>query len=137
MLAVQKALLAALAGLTVPNDTTGGAAVAVPAYDAVPANAGFPFVVVRDHQVTPDDTYDTETGRHTVELTVHSQYRGHRQLIGALAAIKVRLHQVALTLEDGVCVACRVASVTTSRDPDGLTVLGSVEIDLLVETPDT
>ena len=80
---------------------------------------------------------DTETGRHTVELTVHSQYRGHRQLIGALAAIKVRLHQVALTLEDGVCVACRVASVTTSRDPDGLTVLGSVEIDLLVETPDT
>lgn len=109
----------------------------MPAYDFVPANAGFPFVVVRDHQVTPDDTYDTETGRHTVELTVHSQYRGHRQLIGALAAIKVRLHQVALTLEDGVCVACRVASVTTSRDPERIDGTRQRRDRPLGRTPDT
>jgi hypothetical protein len=131
-LAVQKALLTALAALTAPAEA-GGAPIAVPVYDHTPENAAYPFVSLDGHQVVPADDLASRMDRHTVYLTVWSLYRGKRQAMAILEGIRTALHEAALVLETGVCVSCRVQSTIVRRDADDVTYQGSMTLAVITE----
>lgn len=129
-LAVQKALVAALAGISVVG-IDGGGSDDVGVYDHVPERAAMPYVVLDNHLVTPDDTLDAPLDVHVVYLSVWSQYRGTRQVLEIMQAVYDRLHNAALELESGEAVSCRVQSRTTSRDADDATFQGAVTIAII------
>lgn len=131
-LAVQKAILGALASLTAPA-SDGGAAVAVPVYDHTPEGAAFPHVSLDGHQTTPADDLASRMDRHTVYLTVWSLYRGKRQVLAICAAVHAALHEAALVLESGALVSCRVQSVLVRRDADEQTYQGSMTVAVVTE----
>lgn len=131
-LAVQKAIVAALAALTAPAEA-GGALVAVPVYDHTPENAAYPFVSLDAHQVVPADDLASRMDRHTVYLTVWSLYRGKRQVMAILDGIRTTLHEAELVLEAGVSVSCRVQSTIVRRDADDVTYQGSLTLAVITD----
>lgn len=128
---VQKAIVGALMDIRVPGETTGS--VGVPVYDHAPENKPLPFVVIGRHEVTPGSTYDDPTvERHEVTLDVWSQYRGRRQVLAILAAIRERLHHEKPALDGAKCVLCRVAQSLADRDPEQpVTYQGRARIEIL------
>lgn len=127
-LAVQKAVLDALGGLTTPSATTGGDDVVVPVYDAEPQNAAYPFVAIASQVMAPDDAYDADYGVHIVYLEVRSQYHGRRQLLAIMGEIRARLHKASLQLDDGESLLCRVTNMVSQREPDRITFQGAVTV---------
>jgi hypothetical protein len=127
--AVQKAIVAALAGISVVSDA--GGSVAVPVYDHPPQDAALPYIGLAGKTIVQDDTYDGELQVISVYLSVWSNYRGQRQVDAIQGAIHARLHRAALALETGHAIQCRVASRTISEEPDGLTYQGAMTIEVM------
>ena len=138
-LALQKALAAALAGITAPAETTGQAdvSVGVAFLDHPPDNAPLPLIRLERHRKTPRDAYDAVESEHEIEIGVWSRYRGTRQVAAIVAAIEDRLHDATLTLEFGQCLSARVSSSETNRDPDGTTYQGSVMLTAITAPEET
>lgn len=128
-LAIQKAIIGKLAGITAPG-AQGGMAT-VPIYDHQPENAAFPFVVISGQGVAPDDAYDALYSQHTIYLSIWSLYRGQRQALAIMSAIFDRLHNADLTLEAGESLLCRVTSQLTNREPDDITYQGAMTITVI------
>lgn len=127
--AIQKAIVAALAGITVVGD--GGATVAVPVYDHPPQDAALPYIGLAGKAVASADTYDSELQIVSVYLAVWSNYRGQRHVDQIQGAIHARLHRARLVLEAGHAISCRVAARTLTEEPDGLTYQGAMTITVV------
>lgn len=138
-LALQKALNAALAGMTAPSAATGASAVTVGLVDHPAENAPWPLVILESHETSSEgDAYEadaTET-EHTVEIAVWTQYRGSRQAQTILGQMYDRLHGVKLVLEAGQCLSCRVTRQLTNREPDGRTYQGTMTLTIITADED-
>lgn len=128
-LAIQKAVIAKLAGITAPGAQGGTSD--VPVYDHQPENAPFPFIVVSGQGVAPLDTLDSLYSQHTIYLSVWSLYRGQRQALAIMGVIFERLHDTALALEEGESLLCRVTSQLMNREPDDITYQGAMTITVI------
>ncbi len=126
-LAVQKAVIGALAGMTAPGIVAGSTA-NVPVYDHQPENAAFPFVAISGQVTAADDAYDATMEQHTIYLAVWSMYRGQRQVASILREMRTRLHRAVLTLEIGEFVMCRVTAQTINPEPDDISYQGSMTV---------
>lgn len=127
--AIQKAIVAALAGITVVSDS--GATVNVSVYDHEPQNAELPFIGLSGKTIAQNDTYDSELQVVSVYLSVWSGYRGQRQVDAIQSAIHSRLHRATLAIETGHAISCRVQSRTVSTEADGLTYQGAMTINVM------
>lgn len=124
--AVHKAIFEVMAGITAP--AVSGPDVGVPVYDHQPENVAFPFIVLSSQTVTPDDTLAEAQAFYTAYLSVWSLYRGQRQVLAILSAMRARLHNASLALDDGESLLVRVTSQATSREPDDITYQGSMTV---------
>ena len=135
-LALQKALMGVLAGMTAPTEATGVGTVLVDLFDAPADNAPFPFVGLGRHEITNEDTQDERLDRHEIELEIWSKYKGARQIQIIAGQIVDRLHNQAPALEQGQCISCRVTSRVSEREQDGNTYKGTVTITALTSPED-
>lgn len=121
-LAVQTAIYAAL-----------DAALSVPVYDSAPQDAAFPYVTFDFQDVANRDMLNQRMDNRTFYFAVWSDYRGQKEVLEVMAAIDAALHEKRLTLSTGRLVQMRVLSKRTNREPDGLTYMGQLRLQVLTE----
>lgn len=123
-LAVQSALVARLKALA----TAAGSRV----YDRVEKGRDFPYITVGPGQTVPMDETCWDASEVYVQIDVWSRAVGFPEAKGIAGAIRVALHDQALTIPGHICDRVEVRSIDFSRDPDGLT--NRARIDLLITT---
>jgi hypothetical protein len=92
-------------------------------YDHVPQGGDelFPYVVVGEAMVTPDDT-DTSLGaQHALNLHAWARHRGRAEVKAIQDQIYDALHRVPLTVGDAVFVDGQFEMAQDFVDEDGLT----------------
>lgn len=122
-LAVQGGVLRALQIALAPLD--------VPAFDHVPDAQPFPFVQIASQQMLEMDGADISGLDHHIYLSVWSEYRGQKEVLEILAAIRTGLHDKTLLLDHGAHVLCRVTEQRTERDADGMTYMGAAILRII------
>jgi len=102
-------------------------------YDAVPENAGFPYVTIGYSQESPDDTH-TSRGRQIIS-TIHvwSRYPGAKEIKDMAATIISTLDRASFTLANWRHVYTLFDSATYLQDPDGITRHAVVEFRSLLQ----
>lgn len=122
--ALQQALYTALTGA---SPAIAGGRV----YDHVPQDATFPFVMIAAPQGIPDDT-STDTGISTTyDLHTYSRYRGQKETLQLISQIYDELHGQSLTVTGRTSAHSWVRSDRTFEEPDGLTMRGVVEVEIV------
>jgi hypothetical protein len=125
-IAFQSAIFGAL-------NTALGSAPVVPVYDFVPQGTEYPYVTI-DYQ--DDSNADFLSARKTgkiMYLSVWSDYRGQKEVLEIMSRIDTALHQKELVLSSGRIAQMRILSKRTNREPDGLTYMGQVRLQVLLE----
>lgn len=105
----------------------------VPVYDAVPMNAGFPYVTLDYEVVDNNDPLASRRDRRFFYLSVWSNYSGQMEVKKIMAEIDASLHEKLLPLETGRVASVRVARKQSNREPDGRTYQGSVTLRIITE----
>lgn len=107
------------------------AALDCPVYDAVPADAAPPYVVL-DYEVTTNaDMLNRRMDNRLLYLSVWSNYQGQREVKEIMAAITAALHNARLVIPSGRSTQIRIQRTSTNREPDGRTYQGQVVLSLL------
>jgi Protein of unknown function (DUF3168) len=122
--AIQTAIFTALNGNI-------GAGVSV--YNHVPQNAAYPYVVIDGCEIVSDDYFTERKSTYNVYLSVWSQYNGNRQVLDIISAIDTALHRKKLTLTFGSMVNMIIARKRCKIDADGITYMGAVSLNIIVE----
>lgn len=123
-LAVQGALVARLKALA----TAAGSRV----FDRVEKDRDFPYITVGPGQTVPMDETCWDASEVFAQVDVWSRAVGFPEAKVIAGAIRIALHDQALTIPDHICDRVEVRSIDFSRDPDGLT--SRARIDLLITT---
>lgn len=114
---IQKAIVAVLEG-----DAGVGALCADRIYDDVPAETVFPYLVIDDMQVSPENTMLTRGFSISVNIYAWSRYRGRKEVRALADAVFTALDRVALSLGGGFThIDTQLLAENTFRDGDGLT----------------
>lgn len=122
-LALQKALFDKLS-----------ASLTVPVFDAVPAVTTYPYVTL-DYEVADNTTPVSGKKRENrlFYLSVWSDYKGQAEVKRINAEIAAALDEVPLPLSTGTAVSVRVLRTETTREPDGVTYMGSVTLRIITQ----
>lgn len=123
-LAVQGALVARLKALA----TAAGSRV----FDRVEKDRDFPYITVGPGQTVPMDETCWDASEVFAQVDVWSRAVGFPEAKVIAGAIRIALHDQALTIPGHICDRVEVRSIDFSRDPDGLT--NRARIDLLITT---
>lgn len=129
ILAVHKALLGALSGMTVEGEDSSG--IPVPVFDAVPQNQPFPYVTLDTHRAREMNALVERRDLRFVFFTVWSTNRGQEQVLRIMQEMAVRLDGVRFELDAGSTVDCRVDDMQTRRDADNVTFSGTLILRLM------
>lgn len=119
--ALHKALLAKLNELSTP------------VYDGVPQRSAYPYIVLDSNIVSNIDHLGERTQERFVYLSIWSESRGQSEVLGIIADIDAKLHNVRLTLETGTCVSVRVHQSGARRDADNVTFMGNVTLRVITQ----
>ena len=121
-LPLQKAILEALQ-----------TALDTPVYDDVPQGAAYPYVVISNQVIRPDDPLTRRRDDRFVYLSVWSEYAGQFEVLNIMAAIDATLHQARLPMESGRMVRSYVVRKITQREPDNKTFMGMTTVRVITE----
>jgi dUTPase len=121
-LALQTALYSAL-----------DAALSCSVYDSVPQGAAMPYVTLEFQDVEDADFLGEKRDFRAIYLAVWSSYRGQKEVLELMQTIYNTLHEQSLTLSTGRIAQMRVVSRRTNREPDGVTYMGQVRVNILTE----
>jgi hypothetical protein len=122
-LALQKALFDKLS-----------ASLTVPVFDAVPAKTPYPYVTL-DYEVADNTTPVSGKKRENrlFYLSVWSSYKGQAEVKRINGEIADAVDEVPLPLSTGTAVSVRVIRTETTREPDGVTYMGSVTLRIITQ----
>lgn len=122
-LALQKALFDKLS-----------ASLTVPVFDAVPAKTPYPYVTL-DYEVADNTTPVSGKKRENrlFYLSIWSSYKGQAEVKRINGEIADALDEVPLPLSTGTAVSVRVLRTETTREPDGVTYMGSVTLRIITQ----
>jgi len=109
------------------------AALTTPVYDHVPQGAAYPYVTIDQISGFGADYLSDRKTQKTIYLSVWSTYRGQKEVQTIMGQISDAMYNAKLTLSTGRAVIFRVVSTDTNRDQDGVTYMGQVRINVLVE----
>ena len=99
-------------------------------YDGVPQESGFPYVVIGETTLRPNDTKTEDGAEATLMIHTWDSPDADADAVGfsltkrIMSAIVDALDQVLLTVTGHTVVLLRFEFADTFRDPDGLTVHG-------------
>jgi len=102
-------------------------------YDHVPQDSSYPYVVIDYEDVSDADFLNTRKDARLIYLSVWSQYAGQKEVKDIISTIDTTLHRKQLSLSSGRAVTVRVLSKRTNREPDGVTFMGQVGLQILTE----
>jgi hypothetical protein len=127
-LALQRAIYAHLL-LDAPLQALVGARI----YDAVPGDAGFPYVTLGDALVTAFDTDEARGAEHRLTFNAWSRAGGRSEAKAILGALNGALNDAALAPEGQRLINFRFLDAETRREPDGATWRGIIRFRAVTE----
>ena len=106
----------------------------VPVFDAIPAKTPYPYVTL-DYEVADNTTPVSGKKRENrlFYLSVWSSYKGQAEVKRINGEIADALGEVPLPLSTGTAVSVRVLRTETTREPDGVTYMGSVTLRIITQ----
>lgn len=110
------------------------AVLTVPVYDAVPMGTPYPYVTL-DREVSSNTSPVSGRKRENrlFYLSIWSDYQGQAEVKRILAEVTGALDEIKLPLSTGNTVSIRVLRTDTSREPDGVTYMGSVTLRIITQ----
>jgi len=105
----------------------------VPVYDSVPQGAEFPYVTIDFQDSSNADFLSSRKDEKTMYFAVWSDYRGQKQVLEIMAELDSLLHDKKFTLSVGRIAQMRVLTKRTNREPDGVTYMGQLRLQVLLE----
>jgi hypothetical protein len=106
----------------------------VPVFDAVPMGTAYPYVTL-DYEVS--DNASPISGKKREKrlfyLSIWSSYKGQAEVKRINSEISAALDEVALPLSTGRAVSVRILRTSTNREPDGVTYMGSVTLQVITQ----
>lgn len=104
-------------------------------HDEVPEGAAFPYVVIGEATVGPDNTHDRFGHVATVTLHVWSTAHGYSETLGIVGQLLELLDHQTLTIAGVDAVVVRWQQTVTMRDPDRDLRHGVVRFSISTEQP--
>jgi len=117
----------------------------VAVYDFVPQGAAYPYITIDFQDDLNADFLNARKTRKFMYLSVWSDYRGQGEVLEIMERIDRVLHNNTSTslgvnnwyqywyTPVGNVAQLRVASSRTNREPDGVTFMGQVRLEVLLE----
>ena len=105
----------------------------VPIYDSVPQSADYPYVTIDSQDSNNADFLSKRKDAKTMYFAVWSDYRGQKEVLDIMAELDSLLHEQRFTLSTGRIASMRVLSKRTNREPDGVTYMGQLRLQVLLE----
>lgn len=105
-------------------------AVSCNVWDAVPAGAEYPYVTVDTIEASNEDFVSVRMDRRFIYLNIWSTHPGQAEVLQIIAEIDA-LNDRRLELDSGHVVMLKVSRKGTSREPDNLTYMGRVTLELI------
>lgn len=109
------------------------AQLSVSVYDSVPQNAAFPYVTI-DYQDSTNASYlSNRKDEKIMYFAIWSTYRGQKEVLEIMSEIDDLLNDKKFTLTTGRIAQMRVLTRRTNREPDGVTYMGQLRLQVLLE----
>lgn len=105
----------------------------VPAYDAVPRGAAYPYVTIDTMVSDNEDRLGSRSNNLFQYLHVWSESRGKEEVKRILDELSGLLHEQPLTLDNGTLISLRVQQKSTQRDADNVTFHGSMTLRVITK----
>lgn len=99
-------------------------------WDGVPQNTTYPYVVMDFTTSSNEDLTNTRLDRRYVYLSIWSRSPGQAEVMGIMSQLDA-LNNSSLSLSTGTVCLLRVERKRTSREPDNLTFMGQVTLQIL------
>lgn len=105
----------------------------VPIYDSVPQDASYPYVTI-DYQDSSNANYlSKRKDQKIMYFAVWSDYRGQKEVLEIMAELDSLLNDKKFNLTTGRIAQMRVLSKRTNREADGVTYMGQLRLQVLLE----
>jgi len=127
--ALQQAVFARLTSDAALTALLGGARI----YDDVPVRAAFPYVTFAQGAERDWSTASEAGAEHALVLHVWSRGNGRKELLAIMEALRVSLHDAALTLTGHRLINLRHEASEVRREGDGETYHGIVRLRAVTE----
>jgi hypothetical protein len=127
--ALQQAVFARLTSDAALTALLGGARI----YDDVPVRAAFPYVTFAQGAERDWSTGNEAGAEHALVLHVWSRGNGRKELLAIMEALRVSLHDAALTLTGHRLINLRHEASEVRREGDGETYHGIVRLRAVTE----
>jgi len=99
-------------------------------WDCVQQDTTYPYVVVDFTTASNEDLLSTRMDRRFVYLSIWSRSEGQAEVMGILSQLDA-LNNSSLSISTGDVVSIRVERKRTSREPDNLTFMGAMTLQIL------
>ncbi len=99
-------------------------------WDGVPQGTEYPYIVVDYTTMGNEDLLNTRLDRRFIYLSIWSRSPGQAEVMGILSQLDA-LNNSTLSLSTGAVVAIRVERKRTNREPDNLTFMGHITLQIL------
>lgn len=99
-------------------------------WDGIPQNTTYPYVVMDFTTSSNEDLTNTRLDRRYVYLSIWSRSPGQAEVMGIMSQLDA-LNNSSLSLSTGAVCLLRVERKRTSREPDNLTFMGQVTLQIL------
>lgn len=105
----------------------------VPIYDSVPQAATYPYVTIDFQDSNNANFLAGRKDEKVMYFSVWSDYRGQKQVLDIMAELDTLLDDKKFTLSTGRIAQMRVLSKRTNREADGVTYMGQLRLQVLLE----
>lgn len=109
------------------------AGLSVPIYDSVPQDATYPYVTIDYQDSSRANWLSDRKDQKIMYFSVWSDYRGQKEVLSIMAELDTLLHDQKFTLSTGRVAQSQVLSKRTNRESDGVTYMGQLRLQVLLE----
>lgn len=109
------------------------AQLSVPVYDSVPQSATYPYVTIDYQDSSRANWLSDRKDEKTMYFSVWSDYRGQKEVLSIMSEMDTLLHNQRFTLSTGRIAKMQVLSKRTNRESDGVTFMGQLRLQVLLE----
>jgi hypothetical protein len=109
------------------------AQLSVPVYDSVPQSATYPYVTIDYQDSSRANWLSDRKDEKTIYFSVWSDYRGQKEVLQIMSEMDTLLHNQRFTLSTGRIAKMQVLSKRTNRESDGVTFMGQLRLQVLLE----
>jgi hypothetical protein len=105
----------------------------VPVYDSVPQSATYPYVTIDYQDSSRANWLSDRKDQKIMYFSVWSDYRGQKEVLQIMSELDTLLHNQRFTLSTGRIAEMQVLSKRTNRESDGVTFMGQLRLQIILE----